>query len=109
MSYVFKQTVRSFLLDMIERSRRVNCRSSITVVDYCSSKFAAVGFDEALRLELQVIDEMKPSINTIKFIFLNFICVVTMQSKLLSHMSILHQNSYDTWRKDQVHFVLLQI
>ena len=25
------------------------------LVDYCSSKFAAVGFDESLRLELHVI------------------------------------------------------
>ncbi len=71
MSYVFKQTVRSFLLDMIERSRRVNCRSSITVVDYCSSKFAAVGFDEALCLELQFTDEMKLYIQIISFFFLN--------------------------------------
>ena len=25
------------------------------LVDYCSSKFAAVGFDEALRLELEIL------------------------------------------------------
>lgn len=25
------------------------------LVDYCASKFAAVGFDEALRMELEVI------------------------------------------------------
>jgi len=35
------------------------------LVDYCSAKFASVGFDEALRLELQVTDKMKPCINTI--------------------------------------------
>lgn len=28
------------------------------LVDYCSSKFAAVGFDEALRLELESLDAL---------------------------------------------------
>lgn len=54
-------TVRAFLPSMLER----DCGHIVTVAsaagfagtarltDYCSSKFAAVGFDEALRLELQ--------------------------------------------------------
>ena len=54
-------TVRAFLPSMLER----DCGHIVTVAsaaglagtarltDYCSSKFAAVGFDEALRLELE--------------------------------------------------------
>ncbi|XP_045181114.1 protein dhs-3-like [Mercenaria mercenaria] len=54
-------TVKSFLPDMIKRNHGhiVNIASSAGLVgvtglaDYCASKFAAVGFDESLRFELE--------------------------------------------------------
>lgn len=54
-------TTRAFLPKMIERNdgHIMNVASAAglvgtaKLVDYCSSKFAAVGFDEALRLEMQ--------------------------------------------------------
>ena len=54
-------TVRAFLPSMLERDSGhiVNIASAAgfagtaRLTDYCSSKFAAVGFDESLRLELQ--------------------------------------------------------
>jgi all-trans-retinol dehydrogenase (NAD+) len=55
------QTVKSFLPDMMSRNHGhiVNIASSAGLVgvtglaDYCASKFAAVGFDESLRFELE--------------------------------------------------------
>ncbi|XP_042869558.1 protein dhs-3-like [Penaeus japonicus] len=56
-------TVKAFLEDMLESNKGhvVNIASMAGwvgcngLVDYCSSKFAAVGFDEALRLELKAL------------------------------------------------------
>lgn len=53
--------VRAFLPGMIERNRghivtvasAAGISGNAKLVDYCSSKFAAVGFDEALRVELR--------------------------------------------------------
>jgi all-trans-retinol dehydrogenase (NAD+) len=55
-------TVKSFLPDMIMQDKgHIVTVASLAgmnginrLVDYCSSKFAAVGFDEALRAELQI-------------------------------------------------------
>ncbi|XP_042230887.1 epidermal retinol dehydrogenase 2-like [Homarus americanus] len=63
-------TTKAFLADMMARNKghivtiasmagKIPCNR---LVDYCSSKFAAVGFDESLRLELQV--EGKTGIKT---------------------------------------------
>lgn len=57
-----RQTVKAFLNDMMESNKGhiVNIASMAgwlgcnNLVDYCSSKFAAVGFDEGLKLELKV-------------------------------------------------------
>uniref|UniRef100_A0A0P5HEA1 Short-chain dehydrogenase/reductase 3 n=1 Tax=Daphnia magna TaxID=35525 RepID=A0A0P5HEA1_9CRUS len=57
-------TVKSFLPDMIMQdsghivtvASLAGLTGSDRLVDYCSSKFAAVGFDEALRTELAVSD-----------------------------------------------------
>lgn len=54
-------TVRAFLPSMLERdsghivtvASAAGFAGTAKLTDYCSSKFAAVGFDEALRLELQ--------------------------------------------------------
>ena len=54
-------TVRAFLPSMLERdsghivtiASAAGFAGTARLADYCSSKFAAVGFDEALRLELQ--------------------------------------------------------
>lgn len=54
-------TARAFLPDMVKRNRGhiVTIASSAgligvaTLADYCASKFAAVGFDEALRFEMK--------------------------------------------------------
>ena len=56
------QTVKSFLPDMIiQDSGHIVTIASLAglsglnrLVDYCASKFAAVGFDESLRTELDV-------------------------------------------------------
>ncbi|MDK2413478.1 SDR family NAD(P)-dependent oxidoreductase, partial [Aphanizomenon sp. 202] len=56
-------TVKAFLNDMLDSNKGhiVNVASMAgwlgcnSLVDYCSSKFAAVGFDEALKLELKVL------------------------------------------------------
>ncbi|TMW50701.1 hypothetical protein DOY81_004225 [Sarcophaga bullata] len=56
-------TTKAFLPKMIENQRgHIATIASLAghvgitkLVDYCSSKFAAVGFDEALRLELEVL------------------------------------------------------
>lgn len=58
----FLQTVKSFLADMIMQDQGhivtvaslAGLTGSDRLVDYCSSKFAAVGFDESLRTELVV-------------------------------------------------------
>ena len=58
----YSQTVKAFLGDMMlaNRGHIVNIASMAgwlgcnRLVDYCSSKFAAIGFDEALRMELKV-------------------------------------------------------
>ncbi len=58
----FLQTVKSFLPDMIMQdmghivtvASLAGLTGSDRLVDYCSSKFAAVGFDESLRTELAV-------------------------------------------------------
>lgn len=55
------QTVKAFLPKMIQRDHgHIVTIASMAghtgvskLVDYCSSKFAAVGFDEALRIELE--------------------------------------------------------
>ncbi|XP_064597332.1 epidermal retinol dehydrogenase 2-like isoform X2 [Liolophura sinensis] len=55
-------TVKSFLPEMIERNQGhiVTMASSAGILglnglaDYCASKFAAVGFDESIRFELEV-------------------------------------------------------
>lgn len=57
------QTVKAFLPAMMEKNRgHIVSIASLAghigvpkLVDYCASKFAAVGFDEALRMELEVI------------------------------------------------------
>lgn len=54
-------TVRAFLPSMLERdsghlvtiASAAGLAGTARLTDYCASKFAAVGFDEALRLELQ--------------------------------------------------------
>jgi hypothetical protein len=59
---VFIQTVKSFLPDIImQDSGHIVTMASLAgitgcdrLVDYCASKFAAVGFDESLRTELDV-------------------------------------------------------
>ena len=59
----FQQTVKAFLPDMIEQNRgHIVTISSMAgqggvnkLVDYCTSKFATVGFSEALRKELKVL------------------------------------------------------
>ncbi|KAH8271699.1 hypothetical protein KR044_001393 [Drosophila immigrans] len=56
-------TTKAFLPKMIEKERgHIATIASLAghvgiskLVDYCASKFAAVGFDEALRLELEVL------------------------------------------------------
>ncbi|XP_030241952.1 estradiol 17-beta-dehydrogenase 11-like [Drosophila navojoa] len=56
-------TAKAFLPKMIEKERgHIVTIASLAghvgiskLVDYCASKFAAVGFDEALRLELEVL------------------------------------------------------
>ncbi|KAI8125711.1 Short-chain dehydrogenase/reductase family 16C member 6 [Lucilia cuprina] len=56
-------TTKAFLPKMIENQRgHIATIASLAghvgitkLVDYCASKFAAVGFDEALRLELEVL------------------------------------------------------
>lgn len=56
------QTVKAFLPTMMEKnSGHIVSIASLAghvgvpkLVDYCASKFAAVGFDEALRMELEV-------------------------------------------------------
>lgn len=56
-------TVKAFLPTMIEKDHgHIVTIASMAgyvgiakLIDYCSSKFAAVGFDEALRLELEVM------------------------------------------------------
>lgn len=60
--HFFIQTVKSFLPDMIMQdmghivtvASLAGLTGSDRLVDYCSSKFAAVGFDESLRTELAV-------------------------------------------------------
>lgn len=55
--------MKAFLPDMMERNHGhiVNIASSAGLVgvtglaDYCASKFAAVGFDESLRFELEYL------------------------------------------------------
>jgi len=55
------RTVRAFLPSMLERGNghlvtvasAAGLAGTAKLTDYCSSKFAAVGFDESLRLELQ--------------------------------------------------------
>ena len=57
------QTVKSFLPAMISRNRghivTIASAAGLTgvngMVDYCASKYAAVGFDESLRLELRAL------------------------------------------------------
>ena len=57
-------TVRAFLPSMLERdsghvvtvASAAGLAGTAKLTDYCSSKFAAVGFDEALRLELKQQD-----------------------------------------------------
>lgn len=57
------QTTKAFLPAMLEKDHgHVVTIASLAghvgiskLVDYCSSKFAAVGFDEALRLELELL------------------------------------------------------
>ncbi|NIV18254.1 MAG: SDR family NAD(P)-dependent oxidoreductase [Woeseiaceae bacterium] len=57
-------TVRAFLPSMLERdsghlvtvASAAGIAGTARLTDYCSSKFAAVGFDEALRLELKEQD-----------------------------------------------------
>jgi all-trans-retinol dehydrogenase (NAD+) len=59
---VFSQTTKAFLPDMIETDNgHIVTIASLAglvgvnkLVDYSASKFAAVGFDESLRLELEV-------------------------------------------------------
>lgn len=56
-------TVKAFLPTMIEKDHgHIVTIASMAgyvgiakLIDYCSSKFAAVGFDEALRLELEMM------------------------------------------------------
>lgn len=56
-------TVKAFLPTMLEKDHgHIICIASMAgyvgipkLIDYCSSKFAAVGFDEALRLELEML------------------------------------------------------
>lgn len=56
------QTVKAFLPEMLEENKgHIVSIASLAghvgiskLVDYCASKFAAVGFDEALRMELEV-------------------------------------------------------
>ena len=63
---MYKKTVKSFLPDMImQDSGHIVTVASLAgmngmsrLVDYCASKFAAVGFDEALRTELYVSEEI---------------------------------------------------
>lgn len=57
------QTTKAFLPAMLEKDHgHIVTIASLAghvgiakLVDYCSSKFAAVGFDEALRLELEIL------------------------------------------------------
>jgi all-trans-retinol dehydrogenase (NAD+) len=57
-------TVRAFLPSMLERgsghlvtiASAAGLAGTARLTDYCASKFAAVGFDEALRLELRQLD-----------------------------------------------------
>jgi len=57
-------TVRAFLPSMLERdsghlvtvASAAGLAGTARLTDYCSSKFAAVGFDESLRLELKQMD-----------------------------------------------------
>ena len=57
-------TVRAFLPSMLERgsghlvtvASAAGLAGTARLTDYCSSKFAAVGFDEALRLELKTLN-----------------------------------------------------
>lgn len=63
-----RQTIKAFLPEMLTSSRNPNQKGyghivsiasiaglsgSVRLTDYCASKFAAVGLEEALRLELQ--------------------------------------------------------
>lgn len=58
---LFLQTVKAFLPKMIETDHghiitvasMAGFVGTYKLVDYCSSKYAAVGFDEALRVELE--------------------------------------------------------
>jgi all-trans-retinol dehydrogenase (NAD+) len=58
------RTVKAFLPAMLERGNghlvtvasAAGLAGTARLTDYCSSKFAAVGFDESLRLELQRLD-----------------------------------------------------
>lgn len=55
--------MKAFLPEMLEENKgHIVSIASLAghagiykLVDYCASKFAAVGFDEALRMELEVI------------------------------------------------------
>lgn len=57
------QTTKAFLPAMLEKDHgHIVTIASLAghvgitkLVDYCSSKYAAVGFDEAIRLELQIL------------------------------------------------------
>lgn len=59
----FLQTTKAFLPSMIEDNKgHIVSIASLaghigvpSLVDYCTSKFAAVGFEEALHMELAVI------------------------------------------------------
>lgn len=61
------QTVKAFLPAMMEDDKgHIVSIASLAghvgipkLVDYCASKFAAVGFDEALRMELEVKKKKK--------------------------------------------------
>lgn len=58
----FFQTVKAFLPAMMENNKgHIVSVASLAgqfgvpkLVDYCTSKFAAMGFDESLRIELEV-------------------------------------------------------
>lgn len=60
--FLLLQTVKAFLPEMLEENKgHIVSIASLAghvgvskLVDYCTSKFAAVGFDEALRIELEV-------------------------------------------------------
>ena len=79
---VFIQTVKSFLPDMIMQdmghivtvASLAGLTGSDRLVDYCASKFAAVGFDESLRTELAVslifssVTDISPRFNVVLFL-----------------------------------------